>query len=606
MISRLFCLGMALFPLLAHGEGGRFLGIRTTYTDDPKLDARINRILEEANQQVAISVDRTPVVPEGSSTKSGGKGVWWQKDATTRLSEGTPQKITLQELYLQAIEHSTQIKVFSDVPLIRETAIQEAEGVFDTRGFLESAYEYTNDPITTLLETGQADGRFTQTEFRNQAGIRKRVATGADVTAAQEFGFVDNNSEFLVPNPQGTSRLRLSIVQPLLRGAGLAYNQAIIDVAKIDTDAAYQEQIRQAESHLLEVCRAYWTLYFARVSYVRKTRYYEQAQSISQELSGREQVDAVLGQILRARSAVEFRRSELARAQMEIANAQDRIRTLVNSPVLGALGSTELIPSDEVISKKYPSGFQAAAHRAIQQRPEIRQSILQIRAAAVREKMSRNEILPQLNLILEGYVAGVEEDRNFAGAWGNQFNQGAPGALIGFSIEFPFENNAAKARLERRRIELRQQFNQMKTTIDTVMLEVLAAVREVETAWKDYSARLESVQAANADLEQFTARRELDTTATPDAATSSTSFRGQSWYLDEWLNTQSRLEFAEQEFARVATVYQVAVVNLERAQGNLLKAEDISVVRTEDPNEKNLPLLRLEKGAPVASDGLAK
>lgn len=600
MIRSALCIGFALVALSAKADS--ILGIKTSYTNDKKIEEEIDLILENANQGIANTPGGEALFHAPESGKSDGKDLSWKSDASSQLLTGTPRKITLEELYIRAIAYSTQIQVFSDVPLIRETAIQEAKGVFDTHGFLDSAYEYTNDPVSTLLETGLATGRFTQKEFRNEAGVRKRLGTGAEMTLAQEFGFVENNSSFLVPNPQGTARLKLAIVQPLLRGAGLAYNRAIIDIAKIDTQAASHEQVRQAESHLLEICRSYWTLYFSRVSYVRKKRFFQEAVAVTDELNARNEVDTIQGQIMRARSAVAFRESELARAEMDIANAQDRIRTLVNSPDLADMGAPELIPTDPVYSQKYPVNYQLAARRAIMQRPEILQAILQIRASAVRVAMSKNELLPQLNLLLQGYVAGVDENRDMGGAWNNQFNQGGPGALVGFSIEFPFENNAARARHERRRLEMRQQFSQLKTTIDTVLLEVKASVREVETSWRDYSAKLRSVQAASADLSQFTARREVDTTSTPDA--SSTGGRSQSWYLDEWLNSQTRLEYAEQDFARVATIYQVALVNLERAQGNLLKFEDISIVRTTDENK--LPLLQLRKGEAQPSDGLAK
>lgn len=589
MIHKLLFAILALAPAVAHSQNS-FLGIRGTYTDDASLERDLDFIIQAAERQVEMSPETDSIIGHGAMPQEV-ESIWWEKDAGGRLFSGNAKTITLEDLFVQALQYSTQIKVFSDIPLIRETAIQEAEGMFDIHAFVESVYDRTNDPITSLLETGAETGRFTQNEFRNEIGLRKRMATGADITLGQEFGYLDNNSSFLVPNPQSVSRLRLAIVQPLLRGAGLAYNRAIIDIAKLDTDAAYQEQIRQAESHLLEITRAYWTLHFARVSYVRKVRYYEQAKGIADELEARTDIDALEGQLTRARSAVAFRRSELVRAQMEISNAQDRIRTLVNSPDLGVLGSTELIPSDEVLSRRYPVNYRLAARRALSQRPEIQQGILQIRAAAVRERMSRNEVLPQLNLILEAYVAGVDNNRDMAGAWANQYNQGSPGVLAGLSLEWPFANNTARARRERRQIELRQNFNQLQTGIDTVLLEVRASVREVQTAWKDYVAKLESVRAAEADLKQFAARRDVDTA---DAG----ELRSQSWYLDEWLNAQSRLEFAEQEFARVATIYQVAIMNLERAQGNLLKAESIEIVRTEAPN--GLPLLELHKTAPTS------
>ncbi|MGF1657365.1 MAG: TolC family protein [Verrucomicrobiales bacterium] len=560
---------------------------RFSYTNDRRLDGEISEIFSGAEQRISQSWEssaRGPVKTEPQAAAP-----WWEKESAQSIDETgrSTRSITLENLFIEALEHSTQIRVFSDVPLIRETSIQEAEGVFDTRAFVQSVYEYTNDPITTLLETGQESGRFEQNAIRHQGGLRQRTGAGTEITLALESNYLDNNSEFLTPNPQTTSRLRLAIVQPIFKGAGFAYNRAIIDIAQLDTDAALQEHLRQAESHLLEITRAYWTLSFARIAYLRKQKYFNQANSIAEELQAREDLDAIEGQISRARSAVAFRNSEMVRARMEVLNAQDRIRTLVNSPELGALNTIELIPTDPIITERYPVSFQQSARRALRQRPEIQQAMLQIRAAAVRERIARNEVLPQLNLILEGYVAGVAADNNFGTAWNNQFSDGRPGWLAGFSFEFPLGNHTAKAKRLRRQLEVRQQFNQLRTTIDTVLLEVQASVREVETAFEDYQAKHEAMKAAEAEFEQFTARREVDTA--PDAA----ALRSQSWYLDEWLNTQARLEFAEQEFARVATIYQVALVNLERAQGNLLLKEQISVVR--DTDEDRLPLLRLEK-----------
>ena len=178
------------------------------------------------------------------------------------------------------------------------------------------------------------------------------------------------------------------------------------------------------------------------------------------------------------------------------------------------------------------------SRKALAQRPEILQGIEAIRAAGIRQKVTRNELLPAVNLLLEGYVAGLQSDYNFPGAWSNQFNQGGPGFLVGVSIEFPWENNGAKARHTRSSLELRQQFNQFQTTIDTVLLEVKVSARDIDTSWRDYAAKLEAATAGRADLDQLTSRREIDIAPLPGSP-EETSQTG-SEYLDRLLDSQSR------------------------------------------------------------------
>lgn len=565
---------------------------KKSYTEDSRLADTIDRIMKESEERVqSFKAERTSI-PQ-SKINPGKVALWWQKESVNSLKEGADYPISLESLYLMALRSSTQIKVFSDIPLIRETGIQEARGEFDTHAFVEAQYERTNDPIGSILQTGFTQGRFTQDQFSGEAGLKQKIGTGAEITLSQEAGTLKNNSEYLVPNPQTSARLKLSVVQPLLKGAGVAYNRAVMDIARIDSDSAMKELIRQAESHLLEISRSYWSLNLARVTYLQKRKLYEQALTTSGEIKARADVDAVKGQLARAESAVAERRADLVRAELAISNAQDRIRALVNSPELTELGSPEMIPTDRMLMSEYKVDLASASKKALAQRPEISQAFLQVRAAAVRERMQRNEVLPTLNLILEGYLAGLDENYNTSQAYANQYGKGAPGGAVGLHLDFPIQNNVAEARHERRLIELRQQVNQLRTTIETALLEVKVSDREVRTAWRDYTAKLESVKAAEEDLAQFQARKEVDTLSKGEA--SPTSSLTTAYYLDSLLNSQKRLSVAEEELAAAAATYQVSIMNYERSQGNLLNYEDISVVRTKDND--NLPLIQMQKGA---------
>ena len=157
---------------------------------------------------------------------------WWIRGQRTRIGEsGSARILSVEELYQRALQHSKQIRVFSDLPLIRETGIQEAKGAFDTNTFLQGKFGHTNDPVGNTLTTGGAS-RFKQDEWTFEAGAKKKFIAGTEVTLSQKLGNLDNNSIYFVPNPQSTANLALSVVQPLLRGAGVSYNRSVMQVAK--------------------------------------------------------------------------------------------------------------------------------------------------------------------------------------------------------------------------------------------------------------------------------------------------------------------------------------------------------------------------------------
>lgn len=521
---------------------------------------------------------------------------WWIRGQRNTLGEGDRSEgVTLDSLYVRAIEHSTQIRVFSDLPLIRETGITEAAGAFDTNAFLEGRFDHRNEPVGNTLTTGSSD-RFKQDEWSFSAGVRKKTITGAEVALKQEFSRIDNNSIYFVPNPQSRATLSLQVIQPLLRGAGMTYNRSVMQIARLDSEVAMREFVRQSESHLLEIARTYWALYAARVTYLQKAKLIEETGRITDELKARQKVDAQKSQLFRAESALADRRAALIRSEAAVRNAQDRLKSLTSDPRLTGDAYIELVPGDRLVLSNQGADAESAARTALEHRPEIQQAFLQLRAASIREKMSKNELLPELNVVLSGTLGGL--DNNYGEAYGHQWDTGGPGYGAGLVFSMPLENHAARARYERRKIEMRQQINQLKTTIDTVMLEVKISAREVATSWREMQAKYAAVEAYTNDVSTIESRRTIQ--PLEDSAQMGA-------YLDSLLDSQDRRANAEEDFIRSAANYQVSLINMQRAKGRLLAYESVNVVRNVD--DRGIPILSLEKGgrggkeskAPVSS-----
>jgi hypothetical protein len=235
----------------------------------------------------------------------------------------------------------------------------------------------------------------------------------------------------------------------------------------------------------------------------------------------------------------------------------------------------------------------------------------QLRSSIIRERMQRKELLPQLNLVLEGSLNGLEGQNRVGQSYANQFNQGSPSYGAGVVFSIPLGNDAAKARYDRRQIEVRQQVEQLHTTIETVLLEARIAQRELTVAQRDIRAKFAASESAAAELKSLVERKGLEAGLgaggnDPGAANNQTPANA-SDYLERLLSSQERHSIAREEFLRSLAVFNVAFVNLERAKGTLLRAGNIRVDRQKDPKNPGIPLLKLTtetaEPSPKSGDG---
>ncbi|MHB1036486.1 MAG: TolC family protein [Pirellulales bacterium] len=459
--------------------------------------------------------------------------------------------------------------------MISQMAICEAAGAFDARAFAESKYVNLDDPVGNTLTTG-GPMRWLDANWYASAGLRTRMLTGAEIEASQKIGYEDSNSLYFVPPFQGTSRLSLRLTQPLLNGAGKAYNTSVIVLADINADIARDRFSKDLQSLLLDVHRAYWDLYLQRAALLQRRRLYQEALNIRADLDARRDVDVLRGQLARAEAAVANREGAVIRYQGAVRNTEARLRAMVNDPLLRTPEAAELIPN-QVPNRGYlPVSLADALVTTLHYRPEIQQALKEIRAASVRADVAANKILPVLNAVVETYVSGLNGDGRIGESLGDQFSLGRPSYTAGLQYEIPLGGNrTANARLQQRRLELQQAMNELEATTANVRAEVEIAVRDVDTAFREIGSKYRAVIAGEAEIEYLTARWR----ALPgDQQTA-------GFALDELLTAQERLAQAEFDFAFAEAGYNVALISLNRAMGTLVSAQDVKeVARSQDPS----------------------
>jgi outer membrane protein TolC len=508
---------------------------------------------------------------------------WWCEDLHCRLlRDSKTANLTMDEVYKIALAHSTQIKVFGNIPLIRETGIDEARGAFDTEFFSTMQYGRTHEPIGSTLTAGGNNRFFTEKAWDWESGVRKRLRTGAQVTLSQGTSRTTNNSQFFIPNDQGEAEIKLKLTQPILRGAGFRYNESVIRIAKLDHEIGMQEFIRQLETHLTEVNRSYWALYLARAMYLEKAKIVIQTEKIVSQLRQRGNLDTMASQNARAEAALASRQAELVRSELAIKNAESRLRALINDPSLIKRGIGELIPVENPVSAPVCVDFDEAVKIAVAIRPEILQAEGNLQASHIRERMAKQDRLPELNLFGETSVSDLEGRGNWEGALRDEFTDDDANWMVGATVSHTLERRFTRARHLRSELEFRQQKQRLKSTLETVHLEVLVAHREVTTAFPDMSAKYKAAEAARKDLEVQERRRSVD----GDGGDGLTSI-----YLENLIEAQSRLLQAREEFLQSLVIYNVALTNMERAKGTLIRGEGFQFKKGIDC--EGLPELRV-------------
>ncbi len=508
--------------------------------------------------------------------------MWWEAFINQPFGLA-PQThaVDVGSLAQRSLASSPYVQGLLTEPMILCNEFVIADAVFDSTAFVEGKFAGTNDPVGNTLTTGNTSDRFRDDQLTSSFGLRKQNRNGANVSLLQRGGFQENNSTFLQPNPQGTSRLELNFTQPLLRDHGRAVNMTSVVLASINVQLARSEVREELEEHLVDVTRAYWDLYQSRAEYLQKFRLLESGEQLHEKLKARGEIDSQQRQILRAEVATTRRRSELVRIETRIRNAQSRLRLLTGDAGLADVAHCELLPHEHPVADRVEVSMRSATLTALDNRPDIAQSLRQIQAVSTKVGAAKNQVLPRLDLLLSSYVAGLDSRSDTFGAIGRQFTDGGPSYAAGLLFEMPVGNRAARARLQRNQWELSRSFYDFQQTTETAITAVEIAVRETQTAYAEMLAKRQSTEAATREVQYLLQRWQW----LPDPNESAVLL------LEDLLDAQERVAEEEQAVTRAQVAYAMSWIGLRKAMGMLLQVvgDDVdSMIEVSHPTEPQL------------------
>jgi len=586
-LAQTYYLAAALVCLLAAAESAAQSGAGTAGAVPSSPVLRLPPISPTAPAYGGGGVTRTAgtrvfvfqELPEHGDTAR----LWWQPLlAQPQRAAAAHHAVTVQQLVLDALKYSLRVQALRQPVHVAAEEMIQAQADFDARGFMESRFLDLNEPVGSTLATG-GPSRLMEHNWEYKAGVRKRTAYGGTWEAAQELGHKNSNSLFFVPQDQGSAQLVLNFTQPLLNGAGRAYNESLIVLAGIDSNLAGAAYAKELQDYLVIVADAYWQLYYQRGLLLLKRRHLERAQRILDDLRSRLDIDTLQSQIVRASAAIATRRTELARAEAAVLNVEAQLRALTNAPQYQP-PQPELLPVETPLTERVQFELGGAVQTALTHRPEIDEATQQVRAACVRLDMSHAELLPTLSLVLETYANGLAGESSVGSALERQFSRGSPSYSAGLLFETPLYNRAAQSRLRQREAQRQQVILDFHALVETLSTEVEIAVRDVETAFREMAASYAAMAAVVTNVRYLSERWDL----LPG------DDRSAGLFLEDMLAAQDRLVDEESAFLQSQVEYARAIIRLKRAMGTLVDVQAVppSAVETDEAVVEEIPAAR--------------
>lgn len=423
-----------------------------------------------------------------------------------------PAPLTLEECIQRALRHNFDIELGRfDTANARES-ITVAKGAFDPTLFASSTRSGSRFDSTTPSSSG----------WVTRLGASQHLVTGADVsvsTALDRTKRASNNPY----NPAYDSDVSLSLNQPLLKGAGLAYNRAALNRARLGSDRAsllyrgtMMDTVRDTEI-------AYYQLYFARQQLTVRRQSLAAAQRLHEENITKREVGVLTDlEVLTAEVGVATQQRNVLLAEQELRDSEDTLRSIIGQFELDApLGETGFaIPTIE------PLDVDRTFERAKAAQPEYLATKTSIDQLQIDAQSARRNRLPELNLATTlGY--NTSDHRRAGAAFEDLPGSDGYNWQVGLEVVYPIGSRSDSARLRQANNSLARARLQLRQIEQNLLVQARGSVRAIATNREavqvaaiasQLGVKQYELEKARFDAGSSTARRVLDAQTDLDTA----------------------------------------------------------------------------------------
>jgi outer membrane protein TolC len=389
------------------------------------------------------------------------------------------------------------------------------------------------------------------------------------------------NSQFFNLNPYTSGDLDLQVTQNLLQGFGSAVNGRNIRVQKNNlkvTDLQFKQQVMTTVTAALNL---YWDLVAFNEDVRARQRALDTANLLLEDNKKQVQLGSLAEiEVTRAEAQVYASQQDLVIARTNVLQQETILKNALsrNGVASPTLAEVHVVPLDTIPTP--PAEQQAASveelvQQALQNRPEIAQSRLNIESQEMNLVGIRSSLKPTLQVfgeltnngltgVLSAVGAMAPGAAYLAGGYGNLLAQIArrnfPNYSAGFSLNIPLRNRAAQSDYTSTVLEIRQSQLTLTKSESQVRVDVQNAVIGLQQARARYDAAVKTRVLQEQTLDADRRKQELGAST-----------------VYQVVQDQRDLATAESSQTQAMANFTHAQIALDQALGRTLETNHISL-----------------------------
>jgi outer membrane protein len=481
--------------------------------------------------------------------------------------------LSIQDVRRIALENNRDIQIQRKNVEVSLGEIKTQKGIFDPIFNVSSSYTDGTTPTTSSFIPA---GSIEQKVYNSQADVQGNLPTGTFYNVLNfSVSRTTSNSPIVDLSPSWFNSLGFNVGQNFLKNFGTGVNLTPIVVAKRSSKISYEELKRSISEVFLNVETAYWNL----VSANKNLELAQTALDLAKDLQRRNEIQVEVGvlppvAVVEAKSEVAAREVDLIKAENDLKQSEDTLKNLLAMPL-----SQEISPVDEPTTVYKSFEETEVLDEAYDNRPEVKQSKLDIKNKESLKRFYSNQRLPSLsiqgNILLEGLGGGENPDRESFGdmpepipgkflGTGNSFSSlfGAdfPTWQVLGVFSFPIFNQTAKGDYVKASAEADRSIIAFKKVLDDISLDVRNAIINIQDSIRGIQAAKVAVELREEVLKNNQERLDVGIGTTRDVL-------------------ESQRDLVREKFSEISAItsYNIALAQLEFARGTILESNGVEL-----------------------------
>jgi outer membrane protein TolC len=487
--------------------------------------------------------------------------------------------LTLKDFLQQVLRYNQTLQAQMIDAQAETYKVKSEKGIFEPDAEVSYTYQFDNRQNNSQEASSESGSQiFEDRNIIYDGGVDELIPTGAKIRLGVTMSDLYNNinpysgTGLIANNTTNFYRqiqtfVGLTVSQPLLKNAWLTPVMANIRLAALDSDIAFQEYRRQLMLTIYQADGAYWNLYFAQ----EQIHFFDDSVAAAQEVLDDSQEKLKAGQgaeldVMEAQSALALRNTRRNDAVQSYYEALGHLQILAGvspnpnrpgsgSPMFRAVDDPHTSNSPPTYAETYEEGFTLNPDYLIQQE--------KMNQERVRLGVAKNQLLPELDAKADYGYNGLGNTPGIS--WDSVGSEEYPSWDAGIQLTVPLGGNIkGRNDLKAARLHLQEAYIEMKG-VETEMANSLSTSIQKARAWQesiqsyqtvvDYDEQVFQTQLARLKAGAADAQAVLDAEA-------------------DWLD-------ARQDLASALAEYHKALLDIELADGALLKDIDQEVTRDE-------------------------